>query len=180
VLRSVTTYYLEMRLPQELRPSEPRDPRFRAERAEIACPELNRFFYTAVGRDWYWTDRLGWSYQRWAEYVQRPEIETWVGWLAGSPAGYFELEALPERQVRLAYFGLLPQFIGRGIGGALLTAAVRRAWEPGPERVKVNTCTLDSPAALRNYQARGFLLCREETRDEALPDQPPGPWPGAR
>jgi GNAT superfamily N-acetyltransferase len=62
----------------------------------------------------------------------------------------------------LSYFGLLPPFLGQGIGGALLTAAIERAWAMDARRVWVHTCTLDHPAALRNYQARGFRLYDEK------------------
>jgi GNAT superfamily N-acetyltransferase len=75
---------------------------------------------------------------------------------------------------------LLRQFIGQGIGGALLTAAIRRAWQLASQRVWVHTCSLDGPNALGNYQARGFRLYDQVTRDNELPDQPPGPWPNAR
>ncbi len=61
------------------------------------------------------------------------------------------------------YFGLLPEFIGRGLGGPLLTAAVRRAWEiPGARRVWLHTCTEDHPQALANYLSRGFSVFRVE------------------
>jgi GNAT superfamily N-acetyltransferase len=177
--RAITTYYLEMHSPANLRPSIARDATFRVERVIEACPELNRFFYTAVGGSWYWMGRLAWTYQQWLGYLDRPELETWVGYCAGAPAGYFELEQQAESAVELAYFGLLPQFIGRGIGGALLTAAVQRAWQLQPDRVWVHTCTLDGPAALQNYQARGFQLYHQEDQTVELPDAPPGPWPGA-
>ncbi len=29
----------------------------------VWCPELNRFFYKAIGGDWYWIDRLPWTYE---------------------------------------------------------------------------------------------------------------------
>ena len=29
----------------------------------------------------------------WLAYVDRPELETWIGYLSGTPAGYFELES---------------------------------------------------------------------------------------
>jgi GNAT superfamily N-acetyltransferase len=177
--RAVTTSYLEMLTPDSLRPSGSHDPKFRIEQASEPSPELNRFFYTAVGGNWYWTDRLTWSYQRWLDYIKRPELETWVGSYAGTPAGYFELEQQAEQAIELAYFGLLPQFVGRGIGGALLTAAIRRAWQLGPKRVWVHTCTLDGPSALKNYLSRGFTLYHQETYDMELPDVTPGPWPGA-
>jgi GNAT superfamily N-acetyltransferase len=70
--------------------------------------------------------------------------------------------------VEIAYFGLLPHAVGTGQGGALLSAAVERAWEMGASRVYVNTCTLDHPRALENYQKRGFRLFREETRTRSI------------
>lgn len=177
--RSVTTYYLEMVSATDLRPSLAREPSFRVQQAEIPCPELSRFLYTAVGGNWFWVNRLDWSYEQWAAHVQRPEHETWIGYVAGTPAGYFALERQAEGVVELADFGLLPQFIGRGIGGALLTAGVERAWQPGTARVWVHTCSLDGPMALQNYQARGFRLYDQHSDEYDLPDLPPGPWPGA-
>jgi GNAT superfamily N-acetyltransferase len=152
---------------------------FRLVRAEIPCPELNRFLYTAVGAPWWWYTRLPWDYSRWLTYVDRPELETWVAYVSGTPAGYFELERQEGSNVEIAYFGLMPQFIAKGLGGALLSAAVSRAWEMGAARVWVHTCTLDHPQALRNYQARGFKVFRTEDNVEELPDLPLEPWTGA-
>ena len=82
--------------------------------------------------------------------------------VAGAPAGYFELRRDRDGGVEIAYFGLLPEFTGRGLGGHLLTAAVERAWAPGPERVWLHTNTLDHPAALPNYLKRGFTAFHSE------------------
>ena len=172
--REIEIHYLEMASPADLRPSPARAAGFRVERARIPAPEINRFFYTAVGGDWYWIDRLGWTLEQWRAWVDRPELETWIGSLQGTPAGYFELEREPGDRVELAIFGLLSGFQGRGIGGALLTTAVERAWEMGAGRVTVNTCSLDAPAALRNYEARGFRLERTEIVEKELPEEPPG------
>lgn len=178
--RQITTYYLEMNSPAELRPSRAAVAELEIRQARTPSPELNRFLYTAVGGDWYWIDRLGWTYQQWLDYLRRPEIETWVAYVNGTPAGYFELEQQPGGDVEVAYFGLLPQFIGRGLGGLLLTRAVERAWEQGARRVWLHTCTLDHPAALAAYTARGFRVYKEETEAKELPAASPGPWPGAR
>jgi ribosomal protein S18 acetylase RimI-like enzyme len=175
----ITTYHLEMTDPAQLCPARQR-PELEVRRAEIPQPELNRFLYSAVGGDWYWIDRLPWTYQQWLAYLDRPELQTWVGYVAGSPAGYFELEAQPGKDVELVYFGLLPRFVGRGLGGALLTAAVERGWAMGAARVWVHTCNLDHPGALENYRRRGFRLFKEVTHTEELPPCSPGPWPGAR
>jgi GNAT superfamily N-acetyltransferase len=65
--------------------------------------------------------------------------------------------------VEIAYFGLLPDFIGRGWGKYLLTRAAGAAWSLNPTRIWLHTCTLDHPAALPNYIKRGFCPVREET-----------------
>ncbi len=176
---TVVTHYLEMKSPGELRPK-------RSDRSDVALvpvprpmPELNRFFYTAVGGDWYWIDRLSWSWQRWLAYLDRPELETWMLTVAGIPAGYFELESQADGDIEVAYFGLLPSFIGQGLGGHLLTAAIERAWQRGARRVWLHTCSLDHPQALANYQARGLRVYRTETHEQEEPERPVGAWPGA-
>lgn len=174
----ITTWYLEQRSPDELSPARPAS--VTVTRAEVVSPEFNRFLYTAVGGDWRWTDRLAWTWQQWHDWLSRPGVETWVAYQRGTPAGYVELDAATHRgQVEIAYFGLLPAFVGQGIGGHLLTVALRRAWELTGERVWLHTCSLDGPAALANYQARGLKLYRTETADEPVAE-PQGPWPGAR
>jgi GNAT superfamily N-acetyltransferase len=176
----VTTYYLEMKSPGELLPK--RSPRQDVSFVRVATPmpELNRFLYTAVGGDWWWIDRLSWTYQRWFDYLNRAELETWLLCVAGVPAGYCELETQAAADVEVAYFGVLPQWIGQGLGGHLLTGSVERAWAMGARRVWLHTCTLDHPHALAHYQARGFRIYRHETKLTDEPDVSPGPWPGAR
>ncbi len=172
------TYFLEMHTSEELRPpGKPPLLGLEVKQSTIPCPEWNRFFYTAIGGDWFWVDRLDWTYEQWQEQVNRQHLETWVGFVGGTPVGYFELEGTTD--IELAYFGVLPQFAGKGLGGHLLAAAVRRAWEKGPSKVWVHTSSFDDPRALKNYQARGFKLVREEISLKELPDEPPGPWPGA-
>ena len=80
--------------------------------------------------------------------------------MRGSPAGYFELDRQGE-SVEVAYFGLLPPFIGLGLGGALLAAAVARGFELST-RVWLHTCTLNHPQALANYLARGLRPYKTE------------------
>jgi GNAT superfamily N-acetyltransferase len=177
----VRTTHLEMRSREALRPAGRIPADLLLLRAGIPSPELNRCFYTSIGGDWYWLDRIPWTWEQWMAWVGRPEVETWVAYQAGTPMGYFELEAQAEGSVEIAYFGILPRFTGNGMGGYLLTQAVDRAWSmrPSVRRVWVHTCSLDHPGALRNYLARGFTIFKETEEAVDLPDQPPGPWPGA-
>lgn len=180
----VTTWYLEMRDPRQLRftsaSQELLSQNLRIEQAKIPSPELSRFLYTSVGGDWYWIERLTWSYDRWMQYLNRPEVETWIAYIAGTPAGFIELEAQAGGDVEIAYFGLLRHAIGKGLGKHLLSVGVRRAWEMGTNRVWVHTCNLDGPHALKNYQARGFQIYHQETHFEELPDRPLGVWLGVK
>jgi GNAT superfamily N-acetyltransferase len=179
VLTHVTTWYLEMLSREQLRAVGPPGPDVRVERADIPSPELSRFLYTAVGGSWYWIDRLAWDYAQWMAYLDRPAVETLVLHVSGTPAGYVELEIQPEDNVEVAYFGLLPRFIGQRLGGYLLSVGVARAWAQGARRVWVHTCSLDGPRALANYRARGFQVYEETAEQLELPPESPGPWPGA-
>lgn len=185
-MRTVTTYYLEIRDRSSFRPSMAKPVDVRLARVDPPLPELNRFFYTAVGGDWEWIDRLGWSLSDWMAYLSASGVETWVLTVGGVPAGYFELDAR-SGDPEIAYFGMLPAFVGRGLGGYMLTAAVERAWQLG-ERVWVHTCSLDHPSALPAYRARGFIeyhrsdarvACDRRAR-EVFPGVPGDPLPSER
>ena len=129
-------------------------------------PELNRQFYQQVGRDWQWTDRLKWTEAQWLEYVDRAALTTGVVTVDGLSVGYFELVAQAEGDVEIIQLGLLPEYVGCGLGGALVTAAIESAWAiAGTRRVWLHTCSRDHESALENYQRRGFKVYKtvEET-----------------
>ena len=102
----------------------------------------------------------------WGRFCLRRSLQSgvslWVMRWDGEPAGYFELREHDDRSVEIAYFGLLPAFLGRGWGKFLLTQATHAAWRLGPVRVWLHTSTLDHAAALPNYLKRGFRPIREE------------------
>jgi GNAT superfamily N-acetyltransferase len=155
--------YLQMLDRSELVPARIADERVRVERA-VECPvSFFRYLYREVGRNYHWTDRLGWSDAEIRSYLVQAEISLWVMYYDGSPAGYFELREHADGSTEIAYFGLLQEFIGRQLGKHLLTCAVERAWANGANRVWLHTCTLDDKAALPNYLKRGFLPFKQET-----------------
>jgi GNAT superfamily N-acetyltransferase len=158
----VTRTHLEMRSPADLRPSPIPDPEPRIERVEECPVSFFRYLYQEVGRAFQWTDRLSWSDAAVRQYLNMSGVSIWLMSWRGAPAGYFELREHDDRSVEIAYFGLLPAFIGRGWGKYLLTRAVQAAWATGADRVWLHTCTLDHPAALPNYISRGFRPFREE------------------
>ena len=155
----VVTTHLELTRAADLRP--PAGPPPAALRVTaVHDPGLNRELYASVGADWSWTDRLGWSAAAWSAHAER--VETWLARVDGEPAGYYELD-VPDGagSAEIAMFGLLGAYHGRGLGGHLLTHAIRRGFARAP-RVWVHTCTLDGPHALANYEARGMRAFRTE------------------
>ncbi|WP_020494878.1 GNAT family N-acetyltransferase [Sciscionella marina] len=185
----VTRTFLQQLAPADIVPAVVPEEPVEITRVSVPAPEFSRFLYATVGEAYYWTDRLDWSWQRWQDWVTQPGFESWVCWSGGAPAGYAELLGSPGEQgteVKLAYFGLLPAFTGRGLGGHLLTTALRRAWSlsgrhpdfPPVSRVWLHTCTLDGERALPNYKARGLHPYRSEQYEREL-TRPTGPWPGA-
>ena len=160
--RPVTVWTLEMGASTHLIPA--RRPRGDAVLRDESPPsaEQSRFFYRSVGGPWSWVDRAPWTDEQWQAWVSRPAFRQLSCWIDGEPAGYAELDH-QAGTVELAYFGLLPAYIGQGLGGWLLTAALRAAWSmPGARGVWVHTCSLDGPAAMANYLARGFVVRRTD------------------
>ncbi len=186
VLVDNTRWQLEMRDPEALRPSDGPALDVSVVRCELVAPEFARFLHTAVGFRWGWSTRLTWSYQRWLDWLATPEVEVWVAYVAGAPAGFFELVAQAHGDVELVSFGLLTPFHGVGLGGFLLTRAMERAWALHDDlggrtrRVWLHTNSFDGPHALDNYRARGFEVVAEEARQREVPDDGhPQPWPDA-
>jgi GNAT superfamily N-acetyltransferase len=151
--------YLEMTARPVRPPPTPPAGKLALMRAERCTVSYYRYLYAAVGEPWVWFMRREWSDERLAAQIRRSEVEISVLYAGGVPAGYFELDRSDSRNVELAYFGLVPDFIGRGYGSYLLQAAIDSGWSTGnPERLWVHTCTFDHPRALGVYQRAGFVV----------------------
>lgn len=165
----VTITYLEMEHPAMLRPSQAPRARATFERVDPPTADVAIRFYADVGKAYHWLDRDDWTAAQWRDDLARPGTELWVLRAHGEEAGYVHLVQPVARSREILYLGLLPGFEGKGLGAFLLTCAVERAWAAGADRVLVNTCTLDHPAALPNYLARGFEIVRTRTEWREIP-----------
>jgi len=133
------------------------------------CPvETWRGLYWRIGAPWHWNDRDAWDQNAMAAHLARPGIRIYrmtaeLGEDWTDAAGFLELELHTDGSVEIAYIGLDQRVLGRRLGAWLVSEAVRAAFAWGAVRVWLHTCTLDAPAALPNYLARGFLVTRAET-----------------
>ena len=150
--------YLEMRV----KPVLPRIPAPLAKlalmRAEGCTVSFYRYLYETVGTPWLWYERRLLDDEALAVQIAKETTEIFVLYVGGVPAGYFELEAADPRETELAYFGLIPEFIGRKLGPFLLQAAIERAWTRPIDRFWVHTRSFDHPRALGYYQQAGFTV----------------------
>ena len=161
VAMSMITYYLQMNSANELNKKQDSLGLVVTE-AQIDEFRLNKFLYQLVGEQWQWHDKLEQSDEQWQQYVEDSRLRTWVAYYQGSIAGYFELKTDELGTTEIMYFGLAPNFIGKGFGGYLLSQAILNAWEmQNTKRVFVHTCSLDHTSALANYKARGMNVYKE-------------------
>lgn len=131
-----------------------------------------RYLYRAVGEPWLWWIRNELADEELRDIIGNPLVEIAVLYVGGVPAGFFELDRRVENEVKIVYLGLLPEFIGRGLGKWLMSLAVDAAWSHEPERVWLHTCDWDHPRALLTYQWAGFDVYdmeRHTVRDPRVP-----------
>lgn len=126
-------------------------------RAERCTPSFYRYLYIQVGEPWLWFERRLWTDAQLQAHLARADIEVFVFYVGGVPAGYFELHRV-ERETELCYFGLVPDFIGQGLGFHFLQSAVDTGWLGTTQRLWVHTSTYDHPRALGLYQRAGFRV----------------------
>ena len=159
----VTRTYLELGSPAELRAVPAPDPAPRVERVGDCPASFYRYLYGEVGRAFHWVDRLPWTDEMVREPPGDARAVALAAHLEGGARGYFELKPHDDASKEIAYFGLLPEYIGRGWGKWLLSEAVREAWAAKPRAGVAAHVPRDHPAALPNYLRRGFRAVREET-----------------
>ena len=139
-------------------------------RLESPCSvATERDLYARVGRPHHWRERDAWSDAEFARHLARRDVSVWILRDGEVAAGFFELRAHDDGSIEIVLFGLLPGFHGRGLGRYMLSRAADEAWRMGATRVWLHTCTLDGPAALPNYLARGFVPFRTESYITAIP-----------
>ncbi|MGY8961732.1 MAG: GNAT family N-acetyltransferase, partial [Alphaproteobacteria bacterium] len=126
---SVTTTSLEM----TARPTRPPKPPptlnnplmlLRAERPTIS---FYRYLYNTVGAKWLWYERRSLDDDALSAIIHDEQDFIYVLHVGGVPAGFVELDCRDMPNIEIAYFGLMPEFIGRGLGGRLIDWALESA-----------------------------------------------------
>ena len=126
--------------------------------------QLNKFFYKEIGKKHSWTDRLVWNDKKWIDYLENSRVSTYILKHNKDFIGYFEQIFDKEKlDCEIAYFGILEEYIGKHLGGYLLSEAIKISFNIGSKRIWVHTCSLDHKNALQNYLSRGMKVFKSET-----------------
>ena len=161
-LDDVTVYYVEMLAPSQRSVPAPRDG-LRVLHVQTPSVPYYRFLYDSVGKDYNWLSRRILADAELAAILHDPLNEVHVLHVDGSPAGFAELDCRQPDEIELVQFGLMPEFIGQGLGKWFLQWTIDKVWSYQPRRFWLHTCSLDHAAALHTYKKAGFVLFKEET-----------------
>jgi ribosomal protein S18 acetylase RimI-like enzyme len=134
-----------------------------------------RRLYAEIGSPYHWHDRDAWSDAKLGEHLAREDVRCFrvQALLPNAPldaAGFLELETHSDGTAEVVYLGLHQRAQGAGLGRWLVGQAVDEARRMGATGVWLHTCTLDGPAALPNYLARGFTVTRTEEYETRVPE----------
>jgi GNAT superfamily N-acetyltransferase len=160
---TTTITYLEMTSkPENLEIKQPANAQII--RAKNITVHFYRYLYNTVVKEWKWYERNLLNDDDLKFKIQNENVEVYVLYVDGVPAGYSELD-FRNGDVNLVYFGLIPEFIGKGYGKYFLNWTVNHAWAKNTKRLWVHTCTLDAPNALDLYKKAGFVPYKTEEKE---------------
>ena len=162
------TTYLELRSPPTTRIEPPCDG---IEIVWSKSPSRVDYleWYKTVGEAWLWTERLQMEPASLETLLNDPGVVVHLLLVDQQPAGFVEIDGRNSEEIEIKYFGLFPDFIGRGLGKHFLNAIAHQVWQHGPQRLWLPTCDLDHTAAFPNYLQAGFENFDEKLIDKIVP-----------
>ena len=131
--------------------------------------DFYRYLYDTVGEKWTWIERRLLDDNNLQKLIRSSNVEIYILYVDDNVAGFGEIGwDTASNGSEIKYFGLMPEYIGKRLGPYFLNNIINIAWGRNPVRLRVNTCDLDHPSALRVYQKSGFNILEEIV--EKLPD----------
>lgn len=165
-ITKTTVTFLEMTAPPVSPPSATPAIKHAIMRATMPTLSFYRYLYNGVGAPWHWYERNLLSDGELSTIIHNENVEIFVLYIEGVPAGFAELDRRFTADTELAYFGLMPEFLGRGFGPYFLRWAIDQAWSDNKtKRLWIHTCTMDHPRALALYQQAGFSVYAQENKE---------------
>ena len=162
-MEKIIRNFLEIKFLNELKHKKKPNSKYIVKKVSSEDFQLNKFFYKQIGRNHQWNDRLAWDDKKWIDYLENSGVNTYVLKHNKDFVGYFEqIFDKDKLDCEIAYFGILEEYIGKKLGGYLLSEAIKLSFNIGSKRIWVHTCSLDHKNALQNYLSRGMKIFKSE------------------
>lgn len=129
--------------------------------------------YKDVGEKWSWYNRFFMNEKELNEIIHHPLVDIYYIYHHEKLIGFAELDKRIRKETELVYFGLLPEFHGKGTGRYFLNQIIYIVFAEKPERFWLHTCELDHPKALKFYQQAGFTIYRDSIETQIIPFKGP-------
>ncbi len=170
----VTITYLEQTARPAMAPPPRPGRKMAFMRAEHPPVHFYRYLYRLIGDPYNWVSRRRLSDEDLEIIIHDPQVYLYVLYVDGVPAGMAEIDARKRDIHELKFFGLAPDYVGLGFGRYFLANVIDLAWAHEPEVLRLETCSLDHPAALALYQKMGFeVIDRREGVVELMESDEP-------
>jgi ribosomal protein S18 acetylase RimI-like enzyme len=104
-----------------------------------------------------WATRLAWSDEELVERFSEPGVALVLAYEGERLVGHLELEIIEEESyAEVAYFGVLPEVRGRGLGRALLARGIEEAFKHDDVQIILARAHDDERAASHTLEQMGF------------------------
>lgn len=94
--------------------------------------------------------------------LQNPQIDVILLYLEEKIVGLAELDRRQFPDIEIKYFGLLPEFIGQGLGSFFVDRIFRFGWNYTPNRLWGHIVDCDHPNAINTYERAGAHIYKQE------------------
>lgn len=166
----VTITYLEQQGRPRMAPVARPPGKVAVMRVEAPTLSFYRYLYRLVGDPHHWVSRRRLGDAELQAIIGDERVHVLALYVGGVPGGMAEFDFRDVTAAELKFFGLAPDFQGRGYGRYFLAHAIDYAWSLAPARLRLETCTLDHPAALPLYQKLGFSVFDQKSGEVELID----------
>jgi len=148
--------HLEMVAPIDSLLPQPTNAKAHIEEVKNCPVHFYRYLYDRIGKLHHWGQRRKLRDEHLSAILHTPETLLSILYLDGVPAGFCERRLDDWPDLEIVYFGLMVEFQGYGWGRFFLKYMIDDSWQRQPDRLLIQTNTLDSPHALTLYQSLGF------------------------
>ena len=114
------------------------------------------YLYRSIGEAFRWPADPVADLSALNKRLAREDRHLYVLYAEGVPAGFADVDYADWPTAAIEFFGIMPEFVGRGYGQFMLAQTLGVIWSRGPDALRVRASQHDHPAVFVLYQKFGF------------------------